>query len=149
MEVILKQDVTHLGDKDDIVKVRNGYALNYLIPQGLAIQASDSAKKVLAENQRQAAHKIAKIKQEAMDVADKLKALDIKIPMLVGQDGKIFGSVTSLQIANQLKEKGFDLDRKRIAIAEDIKTLGSFVALINLHKEVKVEVPFEVIAKED
>ena len=148
MEVILKQDVTHLGDKDDIVKVRNGYALNYLIPQGLAIQASDSAKKVLAENQRQAAHKIAKIKQEAMDVADKLKALDIKIPM-VGQDGKIFGSVTSLQIANQLKEKGFDLDRKRIAIAEDIKTLGSFVALINLHKEVKVEVPFEVIAKED
>jgi len=148
MEVILKQDIHKLGDKDDIVKVKNGYALNYLIPQGLAIVATDGAKKMLAENIKQAAHRQAQIKAKATETAELLKNITIKIEALTGKDGKIFGSVTSLQIVQQLKDKGFEVDKRRVTLPNDIKYVGEYAALVSLHKEVKVEVKVEVVAKE-
>ncbi len=147
MEIILKQDIIKLGDKDDVVKVKDGYALNYLIPKGLAVQATSSAKKMLAENIKQAAHKQAKIKESATNTAELLKNITIKIEALVGKDGKIFGSVTTNQIAQQLKENGFEVDRRRIAIPNDIKFVGNYTATVTLHKEVKVEVQLEVVGK--
>jgi len=148
VEVILKQDIHKLGDKDDIVKVKNGYALNYLIPKGYAILATPSAKKVLAENIKQAEHRQAKIKGKAIETAELLKNITIRIETLAGKDGKLFGSVTSLQVHNFLKENGFDVDRRRISVPRDIRTLGTYFVTVTLHKEVKVDVPLEIVAKQ-
>jgi large subunit ribosomal protein L9 len=119
MDIILLQDVQNLGSKDDSVNVKDGYARNFLIPQKLAVLATSSAKKVLAENQKQRAHKEAKLKDEALVLAEKLKAITISIGAKTSSTGKIFGSVNNIQLAEALKEKGFDLDRKQIIIKED------------------------------
>ena len=148
MEIILLADVRHLGDKDDVVKVKSGYANNYLIPQGMAVLATPTNKKIIAENQRQAAHRQERIKADAQNISDLLSALVIKIPMLVGKEGKIYGSVTPLQLCNILKEKGFDVDRRKVTILSEITTPGEYKALVNLHKEVKIEITFEVVNKE-
>lgn len=149
MEIILLQDVPNLGDKDDVVKVKPGYANNFLIPQGMATVATVSAKKVLSENLRQAAHRMTKMKDEASQRAAQLTAIELKVPTLVGKEGKIYGSITTLQISNLLKEKGFDIDRRKITFDQDIKTTGTYTARINLHKEVKAELKFDVIEKEE
>lgn len=149
MEIILKEDVQGLGYKNDIVKVRDGYGRNFLIPTGKAVIASDSAKKMLAEDLKQRAHKLAKIKQDAQDLADRLAQLEpLEIATKVSATGVIYGSVNALQISDKLKEKGFDIDRKLIQL-KDVKSVGSYKALINLHKEVSVEVPFNVVAEAD
>ena len=147
MEVILKEDILTLGYKDDVVNVKKGYARNYLIPQGKAVIASESAKKVLAENQRQRAHKIAQIKADAQASADKLEGVTLTIGAKTSSTGTIFGSVTNIQIADALKEKGFDLDRKLILIKDSVKEVGNYKAIVKLHKEVSIEIPFEVVAE--
>jgi large subunit ribosomal protein L9 len=148
MEIILKQDVTNLGQKDDILKVKDGYARNFLIPQGLAISATESAKKVLAENTRQRAHKEAKIKNEAAAQAEKMKNLKLKIGAKTSTTGKIFGSVNTIMLSEALKEKGFDVDRKNIIFDEEhIKEVGNYKAKVKLHREVSVEVEFEIFAE--
>ena len=147
MEVILKQDIKKLGEKDDIVIVKPGYGRNYLIPQGFAELATPSAKKVLAENIRQAQFKQEKIKKDAAELAAKLEGLKLTIGAKAGETGKIFGSVNSIQVADALKKQGFEVDRRRITFEEEPKVLGEYVANLNLHKEVKVQVPFEVVAE--
>lgn len=147
MEVILKQDIKKLGEKDDVVTVKPGYGRNYLIPQGFAVLATESAKKVLAENIRQAQFKQEKIKKDATELAAKLEGLKLTIGAKAGETGKIFGSVNSIQIADALKKQGFEVDRRRITFDQDPKVLGEYVANLNLHKEVKVQVPFEVVAE--
>ena len=147
MEVILKQDIKKLGEKDDIVTVKPGYGRNYLIPQGFATLATESAKKVLAENSRQAQFKQDKIKKDATELANKLEGVKLTIGAKAGETGKIFGSVNSIQIADALKKQGFEVDRRRITFDQDPKVLGEYVANLNLHKEVKVQVPFEVVAE--
>lgn len=147
MELILKQDVKHLGEKDDIVVVKPGYGRNYLIPQGFAIMATPSAKKVLAENIRQAQFKQEKIKKDATELASKLESVKLSIGAKAGESGKIFGKVNSIQIADALKAQGYEVDRRRITFEEEPKTLGEYLANLNLHKEVKVQVPFEVVAE--
>jgi large subunit ribosomal protein L9 len=144
MEIILKEYVKGLGEKNEIVTVKNGYGRNYLIPQGLAAIATSSTKKMAAENMKQAAHKLAKVKQDAEAIAEKLNGLKLTIPTKAGSNGKIFGSVTTIQIASQLKEQGFDVDKRKIT-ASDIKELGSYKANVGLHKEVEVEIDIEVI----
>ncbi len=146
MEVILKQDVAKLGSKDDIVKVKNGYANNFLVPQGLAILATESAKKVHAENQRQRAHKLAKIKADAEALAAKMEGLALSVGAKASSTGKIFGSINTIQIAEALVAKGFDIDRKQITLAEEqIKELGKYFAEVKLHRDVKVRVEFDVV----
>ena len=147
MEVILKEDVVNLGYKDDIVNVKKGYARNYLIPQGKAIIATDSSKKVSAENLKQRAHKIEQIKAEAQALADKMEGVSLTIGAKTSSTGTIFGSVTNIQLADALKEKGFEVDRKLIVIKDQVKEVGSYTAVAKLHKEVSVEIPFEVIAE--
>ncbi len=147
MEVILKQDVKHLGEKDDVVVVKPGYGRNYLIPQGFATLATTSAKKVLAENIKQAQFKQEKIQKDAAALATKLEAVKLTIGAKAGESGKIFGKVNSLQIAEALKAQGYEVDRRRITFEEEPKNLGEYVANLNLHKEVKVQVPFEVVAE--
>ncbi|MFH2096079.1 MAG: 50S ribosomal protein L9 [Bacteroidota bacterium] len=148
MEVILKQDVPKLGDKGDIIKVKKGYGINYLIPKGYAVIATESAKKMHTENMRQRAHKEEKLKDEAVKAADKMKGIELKIAAKTSTKGKIFGSVNTIQIAEALAKAGFEVDRKNIHISEDsIKEVGSYIAMIKLHKEVKVEVNFEVFAE--
>jgi len=147
MEVILKQDIKKLGEKDDVVTVKPGYGRNYLIPQGFAVLATESAKKVLAENIRQAQFKQDKIKKDATGLAAKLEGLKLTIGAKAGESGKIFGSVNSIQISEALKKQGFEVDRRRITFETDPKVLGEYVANLNLHKEVKVQVPFEVVAE--
>jgi len=147
MEVILKQDIKKLGEKDDIVTVKPGYGRNYLIPQGFAVLATESTKKVLAENIRQAQFKQDKIKKDAAELATKLEGVKLTIGAKAGESGKIFGSVNNIQIAEALKKQGFEVDRRRITFEEDPKTLGEYVANLNLHKEVKVQLPFEVVAE--
>ena len=148
MEIILKQDVERLGSKDDVVKVKDGYARNYLIPQKKAVEASVSAKKVLAENIRQRAHKEAKLKNEAQKIADQLVNKKITIGAKTSTLGKIFGSVNSIQLAEAINKKGFEIDRKQIILPEDhIKEIGTYTAKIKLHKEVVIEVEFEVVAE--
>ena len=147
MEVILREDVTNLGYKDDIVNVKKGYARNYLIPQGKAIIATESAKKVLAENQRQRAHKLAQIKADAEALAAKLEGVTLSIGAKTSSSGTIFGSVTNIQIADALNEKGFEIERRVIDIKDPVKEVGSYVAIARLHKEVTVEIPFEVVAE--
>jgi len=148
MKVILKQAIRNLGDVDDLVKVKPGYARNYLIPQGLAILATASNVKALEEKKRQAAHKYEHIKQQAEEIASRLAGIKLEIETLAGADRKFFGSVTSLQIANRLKEKGFDIDRKTITL-EDIRQTGSYTGEVHLHKEVKAEIEIKVSRKED
>ncbi|WP_353138303.1 50S ribosomal protein L9 [Pseudopedobacter sp.] len=147
MEVILTQDVKNLGEKDDIVIVKPGYGRNYLIPQGHAILATESAKKVLAENIKQAQFKQEKIKKDAEATAAKLADVKLSIGAKAGETGKIFGAVNTIQVADALKKLGFDVDRRRITFDSDVKFVGEYKANLNLHKEVKVQVPFEVIAE--
>ena len=148
MEIILLQDVERLGSKDDIVAVKDGYAINFLIPKKKAIAASASAKKVLAENIKQRAHKEAKLKEEATKIAEKLANKKITIGAKTSSLGKIFGSVNTIQLAEAINKKGFEIDRKQIILPEDsIKEVGSYTAKIKLHKEVIVEIEFEVIAE--
>lgn len=148
MEIILKENVLGLGYKDEIVHVKDGYGRNYLIPTGKAVIASESAKKVLAENLKQRAHKLAKIKADAEELAKKLETVEtLQIVTKVSATGAIYGSVNSLHIAEALKEKGFEIDRKTIAV-KDVKEVGSYTAIVKLHKEVSVEIPFEVVAEE-
>ena len=148
MEVILKNDVPNLGYKDDIVNVKNGYALNYLIPKGLAITATGSALKSHNEIMKQRAHKEEKIKEVAQEMATVLKGITLSIGAKTSTKGKIFGSVNAIQIAEALEEKGYTVDRKNITFKEDlIKEVGTFHARIRLHKEVHVEIPFEIIGE--
>ena len=147
MELILKENVSGLGYKDDIVNVKNGYGRNYLIPTGKAVIASASAKKVLAENLKQRAHKLAKIKADAEALAAKLAAVEpLKIVTKVSSTGVIYGSVNNLHISDALAKQGFEVDRKIITV-KDVKEVGSYHATVKLHKEVSVDVPFEVIAE--
>jgi large subunit ribosomal protein L9 len=148
MEVILKNDVPNLGYKDDIVNVKNGYALNYLIPKGLAITATGSALKSHNEIMKQRAHKEEKIKQVAQEMATAMKEVTLSIGAKTSTKGKIFGSVNAIQIAEALEEKGFVIDRKNITFKEDlIKEVGTYHAKIRLHKEVHVEIPFEIVGE--
>jgi large subunit ribosomal protein L9 len=147
MEVILKQDVQGLGYKNDIVKIKAGYGNNYLIPNGFAVIANDSNKRVVQENVRQAAHKAAKIKQDAEAIAAKVGDLVIEIKTKAGETGKIFGAVTSIQISDALKAKGFDIDRKKVILKESPKELGTYPAMLDLHKEVKHEIKVKVVAE--
>ena len=147
MEIILKTDIAGLGYKNDVVAVKPGYGRNYLIPQGFAIMATPSNRKVLAENIKQAAHKVEKIRQDALDLAASIGDLVLTIPAKTGDSGKIFGRVTSLQISDLLKEKGFDVDRKKIAIDSEVKMVGDYSATLDLHKEVKHKISFSVVAE--
>lgn len=149
MEIILIQDIKNLGYKNDIVNVKPGYARNYLIPQGMAILATESARKVLAENMRQQAYKQEKIKKEAQELATVLEGLSLRIPAKAATTGKIYGSVNNVQIANAIKDaKGIDIDRKHILVDDDtIKEVGNYKAKIRLHKDVTVEISFEVFAE--
>lgn len=148
MEVILKEDIQNLGHKNDIVTVKNGYGRNYLIPKGLAIIATPSAKKMHEENIRQRAHKEEKIKNEAQETAKKLEKVSLSIGAKTSSTGKIFGSVNTIQLAEALKEKGYEIDRKNISIPEDqIKEVGKYTATIKLHKEVSADIEFEIVAE--
>ena len=148
MQVILLQAVRNLGAPDDLVKVKPGYARNYLIPQGLAIMATASRIKALEEKQKQAAHKQEFLKEQAAAQIEEIQNVKIVIETLAGADGKLFGSVTPLMIANQLKEKGYDIDRRKITL-EDIRSTGEYVATVHLHKDVKANINIEVVRKED
>ncbi|MBL7841292.1 MAG: 50S ribosomal protein L9 [Cyclobacteriaceae bacterium] len=147
MEVILKQDVQGLGYKNDTVKVKAGYGRNYLIPNGVAIIANDSNKRMMNENIRQAAHKAAKLKQDAEALAQKIGELTVEIGTKAGETGKIFGAVTPFQVADALKAKGFEVDRKKILFKEQPKQLGTYTVTLDLHKEVKHPITIKVVAE--
>ena len=147
MQVILKEDVANLGYKDDIVTVKNGYGRNYLIPTGKAVIASESARTVLAENLKQRAHKLAKIKADAEELAAKLNGLVLTIGAKTSATGTIFGSVNNIQVAEELSKQGFDIDRKTIVIKDAIKEVGSYSAVVKLHREVSAEIKLEVVAE--
>ncbi|WP_372973853.1 50S ribosomal protein L9 [Muriicola sp.] len=149
MELILKEDVQNLGFKDDIVTVKNGYGRNYLIPKGLATMATPSAKKVLAENLKQKAHKEKKIVEAANKTAEALKQLEVKIPAKVGAGDKLFGSVTNADVADALAKEGHEIDKKYIMIKGGaIKRAGPYESQIRLHRDVLVDFNFEVIAEQ-
>ena len=147
MEVILKEDYKGLGYKNDIVTVKPGFGRNYLIPRSLAIIADVTNKKIVAENVKQAAHKAEKIKKDVQELAEKLSKLSLEIGAKVGESGKIFGSITALQISDSLKNKGFNIDRKKITFKGEIKEVGEYDAYIDLYKEVQQIVKFTVIAE--
>lgn len=147
MEIILKQDVAGLGYKNDTVKVKSGYGRNYLIPTGVAILANDSNKRMIAENIRQAAHKAAKVKQDAETLAAKIGELTIEVGTKAGESGKIFGAVTAVQVAEILKTKGFEVDRKKVHFKEQPKQLGTYTVTLDLHKEVKHTITVNVVAE--
>lgn len=147
MKIILKEDVRGLGYKDDVVEVKDGYGRNYLIPQGKAVVATPSALKVLAENQRQQAHKLAEIKAKAEEAAKALEGVALTIGAKTSATGTIFGSVNAIQIAEALEKLGHNVDRKLIVLKENIKEVGKYSATIQFHKEVAVEIPFEVVAE--
>lgn len=149
MEVILTQDINTLGYKNDVIKVKNGYGRNYLIPKGLALEATETNRKIVAENQKQRAFKEEKIKKEAQKVADALQNITLKIGAKAGTSGKIFGSVNAIQIAEAIqKQYNYDIDRRKIMVdGESIKELGTYTAKVNLHKEVKLDVKFEVVSE--
>ncbi|GHT62617.1 50S ribosomal protein L9 [Bacteroidia bacterium] len=147
MQIILLEDVINLGYKDDVVTVKDGYGRNYLIPEKKAVIASESAKKVLAENLRQRAHKLEKIKTNAQTLAAKLEGVSLTIGAKTSSSGTIFGSVTNIQLADELAKKGFEVDRKLILIKESVKEVGSYKALVKLHKDISVEIPFEVVSE--
>lgn len=148
MEIILKEDVVNLGYKNDIVNVKAGYGRNFLIPTGKAVIASPSAKKMLAEELKQRAHKLEKIKKDAEAVAAKLEGVALTIATKVSSTGTIFGSVTNIQIADELGKLGHEIDRKIIIVKDAVKEVGSYKAVVKLHKEVSVEIPFEVVAED-
>ena len=147
MKIILKEDVHGLGYKDDVVEVKNGYGRNYLIPTGKGVIVSPSALKVLAENLRQRAHKLAKIKADAEAAAAALEGVALTIGAKTSSTGTIFGSVNAIQIAEALEKLGHNVDRKLISIKDSVKEVGKYTATINFHKEVSVEIPFEVVAE--
>lgn len=147
MEIILKQDVKHLGYKDDVVKVRPGYGRNYLIPQGLAELATPSARKVLAENMKQAQFKQEKLRKDADALAAAMKEANVILGAKAGETGKIFGAVTTLQLSEAIKKLGYDVDRRNITFESDVKMVGKHLANLNLHREVKVQIEFEVVAE--
>lgn len=148
MEVILKTDIKGLGYKNDTVNVKPGYGRNYLIPQGFAIIASESNKKLIGENIKQAAHKAEKIKADAEAIAEAIGDAVLEIQAKAGDSGKIFGAVTTLQISDALKEaKGVEVDRKKISFKSEVKRIGEYEAEIDLHKEVKKDVKFNVVAE--
>ena len=146
MEIILKEDVVNLGYKNDIVTVKSGYGRNYLIPTGKAVIASPAAKKMLAEDLKQRAHKLEKIKKDAEALAEQLKEVSLTIATKVSATGTIFGSVSNIQIADELEKLGHKIDRKIISV-KGVKEVGNYVATVKLHKEVSVEIPFEVVAE--
>lgn len=148
MEIILKKDHKGLGYKNDIVKVKNGYGRNFLIPQGIAVLATDSNKKMQAEEIKQSSFKEQKLRAEATANAEKLATVTVKVGAKAGESGKIFGSVTNIQIAEALKKAGFDVERKNIEMNEEhIKTLGTYLANVRLFKEISATVNFEVVAE--
>lgn len=147
MQVILRTDIAGLGYKNDVVDVKPGYGRNYLIPQGFAVMATDSNRKQLAENLKQAAHKAEKLKKDAEDLAAAIGDITLNIAAKVGESGKIFGRVTSIQISDALKAKGFEVDRKKITI-EDVKVVGTYKAQLDLHKEVKHSLNINVAGEE-
>ena len=147
MEVILKQDVQGLGYKNDIVKVKPGFGRNFLIPQGFAVIANASNKKMAEEIIRQVAHKAAKLKQDAEALAAKIGELTLELGTKAGESGKIFGAITALQIADALRAKGIDVDRKRVIFKEQPKELGTYTVTLDLHKEVKHEISIKVMAE--
>lgn len=150
MEIILKEDIKSLGYKDEVVKVRNGYGLNYLIPKGLAVIANETNKKVNAETVKQRAHKVAKLRMDAQGLADALSGITITVTAKAGENGKLFGSITSQQLVDKLKNMGYTIDKRQIAMpAEHVKHLGSYVAELVLHRDVKGKLNFEVIAAEE
>ena len=144
----MQEDVINLGYKNDIVTVKSGYGRNYLIPTGKAVIASPSAKKMLAEELKQRAHKLEKIKKDAEELAAKLAGVSLTIATKVSSTGTIFGSVGSIQIAEELAKLGHEIDRKIIVVKDTVKEVGQYKATIKLHKEVSVEIPFEVVAEE-
>ena len=148
MQVILKEDVTNLGLKNDIVTVKPGYGRNFLIPRGYGVLATESAMKVHQENMRQRAHKEEKIKADAIELSKKLEGKSITIGAKTSTSGKIFGSVNTIQIAEALEKAGFSIERKNVSIKEEaIKEVGSYTATIKLHREVKVDITFTVVAE--
>lgn len=147
MQVILKEDILNLGFKGDVVNVKKGYGRNYLIPQGKAVIASESALKMLAEDNRQRAEKLAKLKADAEALATSLNGVSISIATKASETGKVFGSVTSVQIADTLAEKGFTVDRRLIALKEPLKELGAHKVIIKLYKEVSAEIEVVVVAE--
>ena len=147
MEIILKEDIVNLGYKNDIVTVKSGYGRNYLIPTGKAVIASPAAKKMLAEELKQRAHKLEKIKKDAEALAESLKDVALTIPTKVSATGAIYGSVGSIQVADELAKLGHTIDRKMIVVKGQVKEVGHYKAVIRLHKEVSVEIPFEVVAE--
>ena len=147
MDIILKQDVKGLGYKYDVVKVKPGYGRNYLIPQGIAIVANKSTLKERNENVKQATFKQDKLKNDALALANNLTSLTLKLGAKVGESGRIFGAITTLQVADALKEKGFDVDRRRLEIKADIKEVGTYTVEADLHREVKAEFCIEVVAE--
>jgi len=147
MEIILKEDVINVGYKGDIVKVKDGYGRNFLIPTKKAVLATASAKKMLAEDLKQRAHKLERIKNEALELAEKLKDLTLTVGAKTSTTGKIFGAVGPIQIADAFEKAGFSVDRKVIVLKEPVKEIGSYKATLKLHKEVSLEVAFEVVAE--
>lgn len=147
MQVILKEDIINLGFKDDVVTVKDGYGRNYLIPRGKAVIATESAKKVLAENLKQRAHKLEAIKKQAEEIAAKMEGVSLTIAAKTSKYGVIFGSVTNIQIADALTEKGFEIDRKIIHIKKAVKEIGEFDCQVRLHREVIVTIPFTVVSE--
>ena len=148
MEIILKQDIPKLGNKDDIINVKNGYGRNYLIPKGLATLATATNKKIHEEILRQRAHKEAKLREDADKQIENMNQVELKIGAKTSSTGKIFGSVNNIQIAEALKAKGYDIDRKNITITGDIiKEIGSYKATVKLHKDIKAEISFEVFSE--
>ena len=148
MEIILKEDVSNLGNANDLITVKDGYARNYLIPKKLAVIATKSAKKHRDEIVRQKAYKDERIKKEAEEVAEKIKNKKVKIGAKTSSSGKIFGSVNTIQIAEALAKKGVEVDRKNITLQDaPIKEAGNYTAIIKLHRDVKIELPFEVVSE--
>lgn len=148
MQIILIQDVEKLGQKDDIITVKDGYARNYLIPKKMAIKATESALKVIAENKRQQAHKEAKMKGNAESLATSLGSLKLTIGVKASTTGKIFGSVTPLMISEAINKNGFEIERKQVVVADvHIKEVGNYSVRVKLHREVFVEIPLEIVAE--
>ncbi len=148
MEIILKQDIPKLGHVNEIVTVKDGYARNYLIPKGIAVRATGSAKKMIEENHRQRAHKEEKLKKEAEELSKKLEGTKLTIVAKTSSKGKIFGSVNTIQVAEHLNKLGFEIDRRYISIKDEvIKEIGEYIATVRLHKEVSVDIPFEVVSE--
>ncbi len=146
MKIILKENMKHLGKQGEVVQVKDGYANNFLFPKGMAIMATPGNLKMMEENNRQGAMKREKMKADALTTSESMKDMVISIATKAGANGKIFGSITPLQVAQALKAKGFDIDRRKIEI-DDVKVLGSYEAIVNLHREVSVTIKVEVVSE--